>query len=75
MLESERITQLNKAYEAIGVNKKRKDDENLIDSAKWEPIVSEMSINELKQILEEKRGEYNPSFLIAADNEIQKREY
>lgn len=73
--ETERIAQLNKAYEAIEIDKKRKDDENLIDSTKWESIVSEMSTLELKQILEQKRGEYNPAFLIAADNEIQKREH
>jgi hypothetical protein len=34
-----------------------------------------MSTFDLKQILEEKRNEYNPAFLIATEKEIQSRGY
>lgn len=71
--EEERNIQLDQIYKTIGIEKKRKLEENLKESSKWEPIVAKMSTFELKQILEEKRNEYNPAFLIAAESEIEKR--
>lgn len=71
--EEERNIQLDQIYKTIGIEKKRKLEENLKESSKWEPIVAKMSTFELKQILEEKRNEYNPAFLIAAESEFKKR--
>jgi hypothetical protein len=71
--EEERNVQLDQIYKTIGIEKKRKHKENLKESLKWEPIVAKMSTFELKQILEQKRDEYNPAFLISAESEIEIR--
>ncbi len=71
--EEDREIQLEKVYHTIETGEKRKLEENLIESTKWETVVAKMSTFELKQILEEKRNEYNPAFLIAAEKEIVSR--
>jgi hypothetical protein len=73
--EEDRKIQLDKVYDSIEIEEKKRSEENLIESTKWDPIVSKMSTFDLKQILEEKRNEYNPAFLIATEKEIQSRGY
>jgi hypothetical protein len=71
--EEERIQKLNEYYENLRIETEKKDQENLLESVKWEKLASEKSTSELQTILNEKRGEYNQAFIIAAEKEISKR--
>lgn len=46
---------------------------NTAESKNWEHQTSDLSNEELIQIVNEKSNQYNPSFIIAAENEIKKR--
>ncbi len=71
--EEERLVKLEEIHRLMqGRNEvnKIKDTE---DSKNWTAVVAERSSEELQNILDKKRGDYNPAFIIAAISELEKR--
>lgn len=71
--EEERVKQLGEIYKVIDKVNSDKRAKNIEESKEWVDLASEKSDDELYSITNEKRSEYNPAFIIAAEMEIEKR--
>lgn len=71
--EEERIERLEDIYNVINQINTEKKTKNIEESKEWMDLASQKTNNELISITREKRNEYNPAFVIAAEMEIEKR--
>ncbi len=71
--EEDRIKQLEEIYKIIDKTNEDKTAKNIEESKNWVKLASEKTNDELLSITNEKRNEYNPAFIIAAELEIEKR--
>lgn len=71
--EEERGKKLEIINSSIEVHNESKRLKYLEESKNWREKVSEKSDEELIDILRNKRGDYNPAFIIAAEEESKKR--
>jgi hypothetical protein len=71
--EEDRIKQLDEIHSIIDKKNEDKKAKILEESKNWVKLASEKTDEELLNITSEKRNEYNPAFIIAAELEIEKR--
>mgnify|MGYP001047198293 CR=1 FL=1 len=71
--EEERTKQLDEIYRVIDKVNSDKKAKNIEESKEWVNLAREKTNEELFTITTEKRNEYNPAFIIAAEMEIVKR--
>ena len=71
--EEERVKELELIYKTIDKINSEKRETNINESKEWVDLVRTKSNDELYSITNEKRREYNPAFIIAAEMEIEKR--
>jgi hypothetical protein len=71
--DEDRIKQLEEVHSIIDKKNKDKKAKILEESKNWVKLASEKTNEELLSITNEKRNEYNPAFIIAAELEIEKR--
>lgn len=71
--EEERVFKLEELYKKMETKNEEKKANLVIESKDWVKLASEKSTNELLDIINEHRDEYNTSFIIAAEQEIEKR--
>jgi hypothetical protein len=71
--DEDRIKQLEEVHSIIDKKNEDKKAKILEESKNWVKLASEKTNEELLSITNEKRNEYNPAFIIAAELEIEKR--
>ncbi len=71
--EEERLKRVTEIHQIMDERKERELGRHTADSIKWEALASEQSSEQLQLILDKKHGEYEASFIIAAQKELNKR--
>lgn len=71
--KDERIKQLEEIYRVIDKVNSDKKAKYIEESKEWVNLAREKTNEELFTITNEKRNEYNPAFIIAAEMELEKR--
>ena len=69
----ERIKRIEEFHKSIEQKKEDKKNKIIEESKNWVKLAAEKTNDELLSIIKEKRDDYNPSFLIAAESEAKKR--